>query len=80
MVGDGPLIGAPVNVKLRPAPADHGVVFVRTDLPKPVEIPATAKHVVSTELATSVGCVGAQVGTATCMSEVSNERRAARLV
>jgi len=61
--GVGLHTGAPVNVKLRPAPADHGVVFVRTDLPKPVEIPATAKHVVSTELATSVGCEGAQVGT-----------------
>ncbi len=61
--GVGLHTGALVNVKLRPAPADHGIVFVRTDLPKRVEIPATASHVVNTELATTVGNDGAQVGT-----------------
>lgn len=48
---------------LNPAPADHGIVFVRTDLARPVEIPATARYVVNTELATTVGREGTRIGT-----------------
>ncbi|HLL54506.1 MAG TPA: UDP-3-O-acyl-N-acetylglucosamine deacetylase, partial [Myxococcaceae bacterium] len=56
--------GARVNLTLRPAPADHGVVFVRTDLPNPVAIPATAQSVVDTSsLATTLGKDGVRVGT-----------------
>jgi UDP-3-O-[3-hydroxymyristoyl] N-acetylglucosamine deacetylase len=54
--------GATVNLTLRPAPADHGIVFVRTDLDAP-PIPATARFVVSTELATTLGREGARVAT-----------------
>jgi UDP-3-O-[3-hydroxymyristoyl] N-acetylglucosamine deacetylase len=61
--GVGLHTGVPVNVMLRPAPADHGIIFVRTDLAAPVEIPATARHVVNTELATTLGREGAKVGT-----------------
>jgi len=56
--------GARVNLTLRPAPPDHGVVFVRTDLPTPVSIPALASSVVDTSsLATSLGKDGVRVGT-----------------
>jgi UDP-3-O-[3-hydroxymyristoyl] N-acetylglucosamine deacetylase len=50
-------------VTLAPAPADHGVVFVRTDLPGRPEIPAKPEFVVDTSLATSLGKDGARVGT-----------------
>lgn len=55
--------GTPVTLTLRPAPADHGIVFVRTDLPRPVSIPALAEFVVDTALATSLGKDGVKVGT-----------------
>jgi UDP-3-O-[3-hydroxymyristoyl] N-acetylglucosamine deacetylase len=48
---------------LRPAPADRGIVFVRTDLSPAVEIPATSDNVVDTSYATTLGCHGARVGT-----------------
>ena len=53
--GIGLHTGAQVTLTLRPAPADHGVVFVRTDLPRPVSIPATAEYALETALATSLG-------------------------
>jgi len=51
--------GLPANLTLRPAEADTGVVFVRTDLPGRPAIPARADTVVDTRLAT----VGATVAT-----------------
>ncbi len=61
--GVGLHTGQAVKMTLHPAPADHGIVFVRTDLPRPIEIPATARYVVNTELATTVGREGARIGT-----------------
>jgi len=55
--------GASVNITLLPAPADHGIVFVRTDLPTRTEIPAIARYVVNTELATTLGRDGSEVAT-----------------
>jgi UDP-3-O-[3-hydroxymyristoyl] N-acetylglucosamine deacetylase len=55
--------GASVNITLLPAPADHGIVFVRTDLPRRTEIPAVARYVVNTELATTLGRDGSEVAT-----------------
>jgi len=55
--------GAQVNLTLRPAPADHGIVFHRIDLPGAPGIPATAAHVVDTALATNLGNGEARVGT-----------------
>jgi UDP-3-O-[3-hydroxymyristoyl] N-acetylglucosamine deacetylase len=52
-VGVGLHSGLRVNMTLRPAPADHGVVFRRTDLG--IEIPARFDHVVDTRLATVLG-------------------------
>ena len=55
--------GIPVTLTLRPASADHGIVFVRTDLPRPVAIPALSENVVDTSLATTLGKGGARVST-----------------
>ncbi|MFL5320074.1 MAG: UDP-3-O-acyl-N-acetylglucosamine deacetylase [Myxococcaceae bacterium] len=55
--------GAPVNLTLRPAPENSGIVFVRTDLEKPVAIPAHSQYVVDTSLATTIGKDGAKVST-----------------
>jgi UDP-3-O-[3-hydroxymyristoyl] N-acetylglucosamine deacetylase len=32
-----------VELTLRPAPVNHGIVFRRVDLPEPVDIPMTAE-------------------------------------
>jgi UDP-3-O-[3-hydroxymyristoyl] N-acetylglucosamine deacetylase len=61
--GVGVHSGVVVNLTLRPAPADHGIVFVRTDTPRPVSIPALAEFVVDTSLATTLGRDGVKVGT-----------------
>jgi len=61
--GVGLHTGAQVTLTLRPAPADHGVVFHRVDLPGSPGISATARHVVDTALATNLGNGEARVGT-----------------
>jgi UDP-3-O-[3-hydroxymyristoyl] N-acetylglucosamine deacetylase len=55
--------GEPVQLTLHPARADSGVVFVRTDLPQPVDVPAVHSAVTSTRLATTLGRAEATVGT-----------------
>lgn len=61
--GVGLHTGARVRLTLNPAPVDTGIVFVRTDLPCPVEIPARAELVVDTTLCTTLGRGDARVGT-----------------
>lgn len=55
--------GAPVQLTLQPARAGTGVVFVRTDLDTPVEIPARPEFVTDTRFATTLGRGGTTVGT-----------------
>jgi UDP-3-O-[3-hydroxymyristoyl] N-acetylglucosamine deacetylase len=55
--------GAPVQLALHPARANSGVVFVRTDGDRPVEIPARPRAVTSTSYATTLGRNGVGVGT-----------------
>jgi UDP-3-O-[3-hydroxymyristoyl] N-acetylglucosamine deacetylase len=55
--------GQPVRLTLLPASSDTGVVFVRTDLNRPVEIPARAEFVVDTTLNTTLGKDGVRIGT-----------------
>ena len=55
--------GREVSMALRPAPADTGIVFVRTDLDGQPQIRATAEHVTSTLRATTIEEHGAKVFT-----------------
>lgn len=57
--------GVKVTLVLRPAPADHGIVFIRTDLAdRDNRIPATYDRVIDTRLCTVIGNeAGASVGT-----------------
>ena len=50
--------GREVHMELRPAAADTGIVFVRTDLPGEPRVPATADRVTSTLRATTIGAGG----------------------
>ncbi|MCM2276952.1 MAG: UDP-3-O-acyl-N-acetylglucosamine deacetylase [Oligoflexia bacterium] len=55
LTGVGLHSGKPVKLTLRPARADQGIVFVRSDLPGSLPIPAHYRHVTNTQLATSIG-------------------------
>jgi UDP-3-O-[3-hydroxymyristoyl] N-acetylglucosamine deacetylase len=61
--GVGLHTGRPVQLTLLPARANTGIVFVRTDGPDPVEIPASAGSLQSTQLATALGRGEARVET-----------------
>jgi UDP-3-O-[3-hydroxymyristoyl] N-acetylglucosamine deacetylase len=52
--GVGLHTGARVELALHPAPADSGIVFRRTDLPQPVDIPALAVNVGDTRLSSTL--------------------------
>lgn len=53
--GKGLHSGAPVELNLRPAEPGHGIVFLRTDCPKPEKVKSHHHSVVATALATSLG-------------------------
>jgi UDP-3-O-[3-hydroxymyristoyl] N-acetylglucosamine deacetylase len=53
-VGVGVHSGHKVELTLRPAPPDTGIVFRRTDLPVPVEIPVNAMAVSDTRMASTI--------------------------
>jgi UDP-3-O-[3-hydroxymyristoyl] N-acetylglucosamine deacetylase len=53
-VGVGVHSGQKVELTLRPAAADTGIVFRRVDLPVPVEIPVNAHTVCDTRMATTI--------------------------
>ena len=59
--GIGVHTGEPATIAIRPALADTGIAFVRTDLPDAPPIPADLDHVTATELGTSVGAGGVEV-------------------
>jgi UDP-3-O-[3-hydroxymyristoyl] N-acetylglucosamine deacetylase len=52
--GTGLHSGRPAQLTLHPARAGSGIVFVRTDLPRPVEIAATPASLCRTHLATTL--------------------------
>ncbi|GKS84820.1 UDP-3-O-acyl-N-acetylglucosamine deacetylase [Acidovorax sp. SUPP1855] len=62
-VGVGLHSGQRVELTLRPAQPDTGIVFRRVDLPEPVDIPITAMAVVDTRMASTIGVGGAKVHT-----------------
>ncbi len=53
--GVGMHSGKMTRLTLKPALPNRGIVFVRTDLAHPLEIPAHYRNVVSTEMATTLG-------------------------
>lgn len=55
--------GEKVLLTLRPAPINTGIIFRRTDLNPPVEIPASYEHVGDTMLCTSLQYNGVKVAT-----------------
>lgn len=61
--GVGVHTGQKVFLTLRPAPANSGIVFVRTDCVPPVEIPAKPEYVGDTSFCTTLVKDGVRVGT-----------------
>jgi len=55
--------GRKINMKIKPAPADTGVVFIRKDLPQAEPIQARYDNVCDTTLATTLGSNGVTVST-----------------
>ena len=62
-VGVGLHSGERVELTLRPAQPDTGIVFRRVDLPTPVDIPVNATAVTDTRLASTISHAGAKVHT-----------------
>ena len=62
-VGVGLHSGERVELTLRPAQPDTGIVFRRVDLPSPVDIPVSATSVTDTRLASTLSHAGAKVHT-----------------
>ncbi len=62
-VGVGLHSGQRVELTLRPAQPDTGIVFRRVDLPEPVDIPISAQSVTDTRLASTISDGGAKVHT-----------------
>jgi UDP-3-O-[3-hydroxymyristoyl] N-acetylglucosamine deacetylase len=55
--------GQRVEITLRPAAPDTGIVFRRVDLPQVIDIPVSATAVTDTRLASTLSCGGAKVNT-----------------
>jgi UDP-3-O-[3-hydroxymyristoyl] N-acetylglucosamine deacetylase len=53
-VGVGVHSGQKVELTLRPAPPDTGIVFRRIDLPAPVDMPVAPENVTDTRMATTI--------------------------
>jgi UDP-3-O-[3-hydroxymyristoyl] N-acetylglucosamine deacetylase len=62
-VGVGLHSGQRVELTLRPAQPDAGIVFRRVDLPIPVDIPVSAQAVTDTRMASTISNGGAKVRT-----------------
>jgi UDP-3-O-[3-hydroxymyristoyl] N-acetylglucosamine deacetylase len=62
-VGVGLHSGQRVELTLRPAATDTGIVFRRVDLPEPVDIPVRAESVTDTRLASTIAVGQAKVFT-----------------
>src|SRR5205823_7839689 len=61
--GVGLHTGARVDLQLRPAAPDAGIVFHRVDLPATVSIPARAEHVGDTRLSSTLKGNGVKIST-----------------
>ena len=61
--GVGLHTGEQVNLTMRPAPPDTGIIFRRVDLRPVIEIPARLDHVTDTRLSTALGHEGVRIST-----------------
>lgn len=61
--GIGLHTGKKIDLTLRPAPPETGIVFVRTDLPGKPQIKAETDNIVATDLATTIGKDGIRIST-----------------
>ena len=61
--GLGLHLGEPCRLTFKPAPANQGILFVRTDLPDSAPIPALVGHVSASERRTQLGTGDASVHT-----------------
>jgi len=55
--------GQTVSLKFKPAPVGTGIVFIRSDLKKKVQIPAHFSNIVDTRLATTLAQFGVSIST-----------------
>lgn len=62
-VGVGLHSGQRVELTLRPAPINTGIVFTRVDLPNPEPVVINAEAVFDTRMATTIGREGARIST-----------------
>lgn len=62
-VGVGLHSGQRVELTLRPAPVNTGIVFTRVDLPEPEPVRVCAEAVFDTRMATTIGREGARIST-----------------
>jgi UDP-3-O-[3-hydroxymyristoyl] N-acetylglucosamine deacetylase/3-hydroxyacyl-[acyl-carrier-protein] dehydratase len=70
--GRGLFTGVETTLTFKPAPVGHGVVFVRTDLSRPVRIPALVQHVTKRSRRTAIRNGADSVETIEhCMSAVA---------
>jgi UDP-3-O-[3-hydroxymyristoyl] N-acetylglucosamine deacetylase/3-hydroxyacyl-[acyl-carrier-protein] dehydratase len=59
--GTGIHTGETTTITFKPAPENYGIRFVRTDLPKEIEIPALVDHVIDLSRGTTIGIANAKV-------------------
>jgi len=70
--GRGLFTSTPATLTFKPAPVGHGIVFVRTDLSRPVRIPALVQHVTKRSRRTAIKSGADAVETIEhCMSAVA---------
>jgi len=75
VAGKGLLLGEDALVTIKPAPANHGIVFVRTDLNPPVHIPAVVTNVAERARRTTLKVGEASIETVEhCMSAFAGLR------
>jgi len=73
--GKGLLLGEDATVTIRPAPPNHGIVFIRTDLNPPVQIPALVTNVAERARRTTLKVGNATIETVEhCMSAFAGLR------
>ncbi|MHC5022421.1 MAG: UDP-3-O-acyl-N-acetylglucosamine deacetylase [Planctomycetota bacterium] len=75
ITGKGLLLGEEATVNILPAPTDHGIVFERTDLSPPVQIPALVHNVARRQRRTTLKVGEASVETVEhCLSALAGLR------